>query len=137
MLADRDGAPIGEVGARIGSIAASVRGRRGTLGLAMGGDGVLVARAREAMARADSIRQLLASDNTSFGRFRRDSTLATTVADIRNELSIVTALLQEPRGTAGRMMRDSAIVKSLADVEREMAALFADLKQRPFRYLSF
>lgn len=137
MLADADATPIGQVGARVGAIASSVRGRRGTIGLALGGDRALVARAQEAMARADSIRQLLASRNTSFGRFRRDSTLASTVADIRNELSIVVALLQEPRGTAGRMVRDSAVVAALADVEREMAALFADLKQRPFRYLSF
>lgn len=137
LLADPGAARVGEVGARVGGIAASLRGRRGTLGLAMGGDGVLVARARQAMARADSIRQLIASPNTSFGRFKRDSTLANNVADIRNELSIVVALLEEPRGTAGRMVRDSAIVMALADVEREMAALFADLKQRPFRYLSF
>lgn len=137
MLADRDAAPVGELGARVGSIAASLRGGRGTLGLAMGGEGALVARARQAMAGADSVRQLLASERTSLGRFRRDSTLAATVADVRNELSIVVALLEEPRGTAGRMVRDSAIVMALADVEREMAALFADLKQRPFRYLSF
>lgn len=137
MLAGQDAAPVGEVAARVGSIVASLQRRRGTLGLAMGGDGVLIARAREAMARADSVRQLLASPNTSFGRFRRDSTLAATVADIRNELAIVAALMEEPRGTAGRMVRDSAIVVGLADVQREMAALLADLKQRPFRYLSF
>lgn len=134
-----EGAPPGaaETGARLGRIAGSLRNGRGTLGRAMSGQGALVARARLAMARADSVRQLLASGNTSLGRFRRDSTLAATIGEIRDELSIVGALLEEPRGTLGRLGRDSAIVAGVAEVQEEMSVLLADVKRRPFRYLGF
>ena len=84
-----------------------------------------------------SVRTLLASNNTSLGRFRRDSTLLTEVADIRSELSKVQALLDEPRGTAGRVMHDTALTVALGDVQREMSLLFADIKAHPFKYLSF
>ena len=131
------GAGAGGLGARVGAIMGSLRNRRGTLGRAMSGEGELVARAKLAMARADSVQQLLGSSETSLGRFRRDSTLAATIGDIQNELSIVGALLAEPRGTAGRMVQDSAIVAGVAEVRREMSALLADVKKRPFRYLSF
>jgi phospholipid/cholesterol/gamma-HCH transport system substrate-binding protein len=107
----------------------------GTVGRFM--QGGLTTRAQRVMARADSIRSLLASPNTSLGRFRRDSTLLAEVADIRNELSIVRAQLDEPRGTAGRILRDSAITNSLGDAEREMALLLADIKKHPLRYISF
>jgi hypothetical protein len=97
----------------------------------------LSTRATRVMARVDSVRALLASPNTSFGRFRRDSTLLSEVADIRNELSIIQALVDEPRGTAGRVLRDSAITSALAGAQREMSLLFADIKKHPLRYLSF
>lgn len=126
-----------QAAARAGALATRLRDGRGTLGRAMGGDGVLIARAQTAMARADSVRQLLASDATSLGRFRRDSSLTQAVADIRDELSIVGALLDEPRGTAGRVVQDSAIVAGVGEIRAEMTALFADLKARPFRYLGF
>ena len=134
-----EGAPPGaaEVGSRLGRLAGSLRNGRGTLGKAMGGRGALVARARLAMARADSVRQLLASGSTSLGRFRRDSTLAETIGEIRDELSIVGALLEEPRGTLGRLGRDSALVAGVAEVQEELSVLLADVKRRPFRYLGF
>lgn len=108
---------------------------RGTIGLVMNGD--LGPRVSRVMARADSVRALLASNNTSLGRFRRDSTLITEVADIRSELTKVQALLDEPRGTAGRVMHDTALTAALGDVQREMGLLFADIKAHPFKYLSF
>lgn len=107
----------------------------GTIGRIM--EGGLSARASRVMARVDSVRALLASPNTSFGRLRRDSTLLAEVADIRNELSIIQALVDEPRGTAGRVLRDSAITNALAGARREMTLLFADIKKHPLRYLSF
>jgi hypothetical protein len=106
----------------------------GNIGRFRGG---LSSRASRAMARVDSVRALLASTNTSFGRFRRDSTLLSEVADIRNELTIIRALVDEPRGTAGRVVRDSAITNALADAQREMSLLVADIKKHPLRYLSF
>ncbi len=99
--------------------------------------GGLSARASRVMARADSVKLLLASPNSSFGRFRRDSTLMGEVADIRNELSIVQALFTSPDGTVGRAMADSALMNGVAEAQRQMSLLFADIKKHPLRYLVF
>jgi ABC-type transporter Mla subunit MlaD len=99
--------------------------------------GGLTTRTKKALARADSVRILLASSSTSYGRLRRDSTLIAEVADVRNELSIVRVLLDEPRGTAGRALHDSATLNAVADAERQMSLLTADIKQHPLRYLSY
>ena len=107
----------------------------GTVGLVMRGG--LTARAGHVMARVDSVRALLASGRTSFGRLRRDSTLMLEVADIRTELARVQASLDEPRGTVGRALHDSALTRGLASAQAEMALLLADLKKHPFRYISF
>jgi phospholipid/cholesterol/gamma-HCH transport system substrate-binding protein len=107
----------------------------GTTGFIMRGG--LSTRAQRVMARADSVRALLASSNTSLGRFRRDSTLAGEVADIRNELTLLQANLASGRGTAGRAVSDSALGNALADAQRAMTLLFADLKQHPLRYINF
>jgi phospholipid/cholesterol/gamma-HCH transport system substrate-binding protein len=107
----------------------------GTAGSVMRGG--LSTRAQGVMARADSVRALLASPNTSLGRFRRDSTLAAEVADIRNELSLLQANLAAGRGTAGRAVSDSALQNALAEAQREMTLLFADLKKHPLRYINF
>jgi hypothetical protein len=105
----------------------------GTVGQFM--QGRLTRRSNRIMARVDSVRTLLASENTSYGRLRRDSTLLNEVADIRNELSIIRALVDEPRGTAGRVLRDSALTNAVSDAERQMTLLFADIKKHPLRYL--
>lgn len=107
----------------------------GTVGLVM--QGGLSVRAGHVLARVDSVRALVGSSRTTFGRLRRDSTLLGDVADIRAELARVQASLDEPRGTAGRVLHDSALTRSLAAAQAEMALLFADLKKHPFRYLSF
>jgi ABC-type transporter Mla subunit MlaD len=109
---------------------------KGTLGLAMG-RGELIARAKAVTAQADSLRTLLASDRTSFGRFRRDSTLLRAVADIRNELSITSALLASQHGTLARASQDSIIAVEMAEMSKQMTDLFADIKKRPFRYIPF
>jgi phospholipid/cholesterol/gamma-HCH transport system substrate-binding protein len=107
----------------------------GTAGFIMRGG--LTTRAQHVMARADSVRALLASPNTSLGRFRRDSTLAGEVDDIRNELTLLQANLASGRGTAGRAVSDSALGNALADAQREMTLLIADLKKHPLRYVNF
>jgi phospholipid/cholesterol/gamma-HCH transport system substrate-binding protein len=99
-------------------------------------NGGLTRRAGRVMARVDSLRALLASRNTSLGRFRRDSTLMDEVGDIRNELTLVRATLDESRGTAGRVLHDSALTDALGQAQREMALLLADIKKNPRRYLS-
>jgi phospholipid/cholesterol/gamma-HCH transport system substrate-binding protein len=110
-------------------------GRGGSIGPIMSGG--LTTRAGRTLARVDSVRTLLASGNTSLGRFRRDSTLLAEVADIRNELTLVRATLDGPRGTAGRVLHDSSLTDALGQAEREMTLLFADIKKHPRRYLSF
>jgi hypothetical protein len=125
---------LGKLRIRTGHLTRRLTGG-GTAALAM--QGGLTARAGRVMARADSVRALLGSSNSSLGRFRRDSTLLRDVADIQNELSVVRAALDEPRGTAGRILADSALSVGVAHAEREMTLLFADIKKRPMRYLSF
>jgi ABC-type transporter Mla subunit MlaD len=122
--------------ARAGRFTRTVTTGDGTIGLALRGGG-LEARARHAVAQTDSIRALLASDATSLGRFRRDSTLVRSLSDVRNELSITRSLVAESRGTAGRAVNDSALVDQLARLEGEIGALIRDVKQRPFRYVAF
>ena len=92
--------------------------------------------ANHVMAQVDSVRALLSSRRTSLGRFRRDSTLAGQVDDIRRELAVVQSSLEEPRGTVGRALRDSALTTSLGDARREMTLLLEDLKKHPRRYIS-
>jgi hypothetical protein len=133
---EEGGVELGGVQARGARIAARFRDGRGTLGLALGGREALAARARGAMARADSIRSLLASGRGELGRFRRDSTLLRQVGEIRDELTIVRALLDEPRGTAGRVLHDGALKTELARTDSAMTRLFADIKSRPLRYLN-
>ena len=109
----------------------------GTISLSLRDSALLRARVQTAMARADSIRQLLASDTHSLGRFRKDSTLTRDVADIRSELGRVRSLLNNPDGTVGRLRTDSALVRA---VHRDFAALdslFTDLKKHPLRYIAF
>ena len=108
----------------------------GTIGLAMG-RGALIARAKAATAQADSLRSLLSSGETSLGRFRRDSTLLKTVADVRDELSIASALMANGSGTLARFGSDSIIAVQTAERARLMTELFADIKRRPFRYIAF
>ena len=88
------------------------------------------------LARADSIRVLIASPNTSFGRFRKDSTLLTEVGHIRDDLSHLRAQLDDSRGTAGRALHDSALGNGVIEAERQMTLLFADIKKHPFRYVA-
>ena len=109
---------------------------RGTLGLAMG-RGALIERAKAASAQADSVRALLASEKTSLGRFRRDSTLLRTIADLRDELSIAQRLLAEQSGSLARFGQDSIIAVQAAERARLMGELMADIKKRPFRYIAF
>lgn len=118
---------VGQLGARLGG--------GGTVGRFM--QGRLTSRAAVVLARADSVRALLASPSTSLGRFRRDSTLLANVADMRDQLASVKADLDHSRGTAGRAIHDSAITNSIAEAQHQMTLLVADIKKHPFRYLVF
>jgi hypothetical protein len=118
-------------------LAARVTRPRGTIGRALAAESPLADRARRVMARADSVRALLSSENSSLGRFRRDSTLLREVADVRNELDILRARMTSPTGTLGRARADSALVDALAGAQRELTLIMADIRRRPLRYIHF
>lgn len=124
---------LGRARVRVQQLRSSLS-RGGTAGRVMRGD--LAGRAQRVMARADSVKRLVASPNTSLGRFRRDSTLLTEVGAIRDELTRLRAQLDSPDGTVGRFTRDSAITLQLAEAQNQMALLFTDIKKHPLRYLS-
>jgi phospholipid/cholesterol/gamma-HCH transport system substrate-binding protein len=130
-----DRGPLLATGRRVTRLRAKLSGGDGSVSKVLAGG--LSDRARTVLARTDSVRRLLASSNSSFGRFRRDSTLMHQVADIRAELAQVQMLLAEPRGTAGRVLHDSAMTSAIGDAKREMGLLVTDLKKHPLRYNPF
>jgi len=134
---DRGGVELTRVQSQMSRLASRVNSPSGTVGLALRSQASLADRARATMARADSVRALLASDRTSYGRFRRDSTLVREVADIRNELDVVRARMTSPTGTLGRMHADSAVIQAVAGAQREMTLILADIHRRPLRYIHF
>jgi phospholipid/cholesterol/gamma-HCH transport system substrate-binding protein len=115
-------------------IARATRGR-GTVTLALR-DQALRALVGRVSAQIDSVRTLVADSNaTALGRFRRDSTLAHAIADMRAELASVQAALGEARGTAGRVLADSALTRELGRTGAAMDSLMSDIKRRPLRYI--
>lgn len=140
-----------------GTIGAALRDRGGpelrrlrrTLAQLLGGAGngngrgehggvSVMALARGTLARADSIRQLLASDRTSLGRFRRDSTaLREAVSDVVTEITELRTLLETADGNVARFANDSAITRALGETQRELALLLEDIRKRPLRYIQF
>ena len=63
--------------------------------------------------------------------------MISTVADLRDELSITAALLSSPDGSLARFGQDSIIAVQTAEMSKQMTELFADIKKRPFRYIGF
>ena len=117
-----------------GQLLARLNGN-GTAGRMLSGD--LQRRVSRTLAGADSVRALIASPNTSFGRFRKDSTLMTDVGHLRDDLARIQSELDESRGTAGRALHDSAIGNAVIEAQRQLTLLFADIKKHPFRYVVF
>lgn len=154
-------ANFGPLMADVKTVLGQIRGRRGSTALVNYSDGEVerigaqvsrlstrmsfsdvkagdaMTHARNALARVDSIRSLLASETTSFGRFRRDSTLRGSIANVREELSHVRGKLASTEGTLGRLAGDSAVTQALANAQREMTLLFDDIKRRPSKYINF
>ncbi|MEO7455907.1 MAG: MlaD family protein [Gemmatimonadaceae bacterium] len=138
FLSAKGGPSVGSMartGALLSALGDRMKGGRGSAALIMNGE--LAPRVQRVMARADSVKALIGSPNTSFGRLRKDSTLIAEVADIRNELTLVRRQLDESRGTAGRAMHDSALFSAIGEAQRQMTLLFADIKKHPLRYLVF
>lgn len=135
-LQDDGGVSLSVVGSRAAGITRRATRGGGAVSLLMR-DSTIMARVSSAMRSADTIRALLASDATSFGRFKRDSSLMREIASVRNEMSILRGLIDQSRGTAGRAINDAAVTNALASVEKELGRTMEDIKRDPLRYVRF
>ena len=93
--------------------------------------------AKGALARVDSIRVLLRSEQNSLGRFRRDTSFGRTLASVRDEVARLRSRMVETNGTLGRFAADSAIQHALASAQSELTLLMEDVRKRPLRYIAF
>jgi ABC-type transporter Mla subunit MlaD len=137
FLGEGGGTELQRVRGKTERLMARLQSSGGVLSMAASGRSDLQARAQHAMAEADSIRQLLASNQHSLGRFRRDSTLIRDIAQLRLQLAELNRLASSPSGSIGRFHADSAIA---VNVGRDLAALdslMADIKKHPLRYIAF
>jgi len=148
-LADKINHPVGTIGnyrasgladlpdvsAGMSSLSARATSRKGTIGRAMRGD--LQSRASHAMAAADSIRTLMASNRGSLGRFRRDTTLVTNASHVLAEVDTLRTLLADPLGSIAAAHSDSTLTLQLARTHTLLAALIKDAKSHPLRYIRF
>jgi hypothetical protein len=89
------------------------------------------------MAGVDTVRMLFATQASAVGRFRKDTTLFTTMGELRREVAAVRALASSSDGTVGRFRGDSAIFIGLDSAFKELTALFTDLRKHPLRYIVF
>jgi hypothetical protein len=148
-LADKINRPVGTIGnyrasgpadlpdvsAGMSSLSARATNGKGTIGRAMRGE--LRLRASHAMAAADSIRTLMASNKGSLGRFRRDTTFFTNANHILGEIDTLQVLLVDPVGSFEAAHSDSTLTLQLARTRTLLAALIKDAKSHPLRYIQF
>jgi phospholipid/cholesterol/gamma-HCH transport system substrate-binding protein len=131
------GAQLGTLADRASQLQGMTFSSDGSIGRALDPRSELRRRAASAMASADSLRTLLGSNRSALGRFRRDSTLAKSIADVRNEVAVVRARLDRAEGTAGRIASDDIVSRRLADVQQSLSRLLDDVRHNPMRYLVF
>ena len=135
-LQDDGGVNLSVVGSRAAGITRRATRGGGAVPLLMR-DRTVMGRVSSAMRSVDTIRTLLASDATSYGRFKRDSTLVREIASVRDEMSILRGLIAQSRGTAGRIANDAAVTAALASAEKELGRTIEDIKRDPLRYVRF
>ena len=123
-----------QFGGTMSRLSAKMSGN-GTIGLAMRHD--LMGRATRAMARTDSIRALMASDKSSLGRFKKDTTLMTKAAGVMAELDTLKGMMSDPVGTIAAAHPDSALTRELARSRALLDSLMKDAKKHPQRYINF
>jgi ABC-type transporter Mla subunit MlaD len=134
---DQHSRDIKQAFARTKGVLSRVTESHGSVAMTMKSRDELMARAKRSMAQVDSIRALLTSNQTSLGRFRRDSTLMLKIGRVRQDLAEVQRLAASPTGTIGRFRTDSSITRALHRDLVAMDSLFADLKKHPLRYVAF
>ncbi|HJR66830.1 MAG TPA: MlaD family protein [Gemmatimonadaceae bacterium] len=135
-LQDNGGVSLSVVGSRAAGITRRATRGGGAVPMIMR-ERTVMARVSSAMSSVDTIRTLLASDSTSYGRFKRDSSLARQIASVRDEMSILRSLIEQSRGTAGRIANDNAVTAALASAEKELGRTIEDIKRDPLRYVRF
>ena len=134
---DQHGSDMKRAFTRTKGIMSRLSDSRGTMAMSMNGRDEVVARARQSMARVDSIKALLTSDKSALGRFRRDSTLILEMGRVRQDLAELQRLADSPQGTIGRFRTDSAITRAVHRDLVAMDSLFANMKKHPLRYIAF
>ena len=128
---------VREFGARASRVLDRLSSTSGSIGSVFGDSRDLTQRTQHALAGVDSLRAFVGSGRTSFGRFRRDSTLQREVAALRTEIATVRALAASADGTIGRFQADSAYRRALNDAFRQLDSLITDLRKHPMRYIAF
>lgn len=128
---------MGQAQARMTAVGAELSSPRGSLGRILSSRDGLMARAQRVLARVDSLRAQLASNHTTYGRLGTDSTLVHQIADLRDEASIVRAMMASDTGTIGRSHADSAVTNALSAAQRSLTSLLTDARQHPLRYVRF
>jgi phospholipid/cholesterol/gamma-HCH transport system substrate-binding protein len=134
---ERGGPETMQLRLKTSRVMARLKGSDGSFGRALNEREDLMGRASLIMARVDSIRTLVGSDQHSLGRFRRDSTLAIEIQHARAELADVQRLASSPNGTIGRARADSVIIRNVHRSLAQVDSLIADVKKHPLRYISF
>lgn len=133
----RSAVSISRVGSRTAQLGRRALKGDGTIGLLLTDADPLPDRAERAIRRAEAVMRLVNDSSGILSRLQKDTLLAQEIKDVRNEISIVRALMTQVRGTAGRMTGDSAIVLQLKHFERELGKTIDDLKREPLRYIVF
>jgi len=128
-------ADLPDVSAGMSSLSARATSGNGTIVRVMQGD--IRLRASQAMAAADSIRTLMASNRGSFGRFRADTTLVPNATHILAELDTLQTLMSDPIGSMEAAHSDSTLTHQLARTHTLLASLIKDAKSHPLRYIRF
>jgi hypothetical protein len=126
---------LADVSAGMSSLSARATRGNGTITRAMRGD--LQVRASRAMAAADSIRALMASNKGNIGRFRRDTTLVTNANHVLAEVDTLRLLLSDPVSAIAAAHPDSALTRQLDRTHVLLASLIRDVKTNPMRYIRF
>ncbi len=134
---DQSGFTLGGVGSRTARLGNRAISGDGTIGMFLTDRDPLTDRAMRAISRADSVTLSLNNPRNILGRLRGDTLLTHEVGNVRNEISIVRALIAGTSGTAGRMKQDSAVVWQLKRLESELGKTIEDLKREPLRYIVF
>jgi hypothetical protein len=124
-----------DLSARMSRLTSRAMSGEGTLALATRGD--LAGRASRAMAGADSIRALLASNRGSLGRFQRDTTLVSKARAVMAEVDTLRSLLSNPVGSIAAAHGDSALSLQLGRTHALLDSLIKDAKKHPMRYINF